>query len=46
LRHYGVGKVVDRTDHADAAHHGGLSADIDGVAADMATNSLPRRLST
>ena len=35
LRHHGVVEVVDRADQADAAHHGGLRADIDGVAADI-----------
>src|SRR5258705_7396202 len=35
LRHHGVGEVVDRADQADAAHHGGLRADIDGVATDI-----------
>ena len=35
LRHHGVGKIVDRADQADAAHHGGLRADVDGVAADI-----------
>ena len=35
LRHHGVGEIVDRADQADAAHHGGLRADIDGVAADI-----------
>ena len=32
---HGVGEIVDRADQADAAHHGGLRADIDGVAADI-----------
>ena len=35
LRDHGVGEVVDRADQADAAHHGGLRADIDGIAADI-----------
>src|ERR1700682_4493193 len=35
LRDHGAGKIVDGTDQADAAHHGGLRADIDGVAADI-----------
>ena len=35
LRHHGVVEVFDRADQADAAHHGGLRADIDGVAADI-----------
>ena len=35
LRHHGVGEVLDRADQADAAHHGRLRADIDGVAADI-----------
>ena len=35
LRDHGVGEVVDRADQADAAHHGRLRADIDGVAADI-----------
>ena len=35
LRHHGVGEIVDRTDQADAAHHGGLAADVDGIAADI-----------
>ena len=35
LRHHGVVEVVDRADQADAAHHGGLRADVDGVAADI-----------
>ncbi|MGY4297252.1 hypothetical protein ACVWXN_005347 [Bradyrhizobium sp. i1.4.4] len=35
LRDHGVGEVVDRTDQADAAYHGRLLADIDGVAADI-----------
>ena len=35
LRHHGVAEVVDRADQADAAHHGRLRADIDGVAADI-----------
>ena len=35
LRHHGVGEIVDRADQADAAHHGGLRADIDGIAADI-----------
>src|ERR1700681_3928799 len=35
LRHHGVGEVVDRADQADAAHHGGLRSDVDGVAADI-----------
>ena len=35
LRHHGVVEVVDRADQADAAHHGGLRADVDGIAADI-----------
>ena len=35
LRHHGVGEIVDRADQADAAHHRGLRADIDGTAADI-----------
>ena len=35
LRHHGAGKIVDRADQADAAHHGGLRADVDGVATDI-----------
>ncbi|MGY4471243.1 hypothetical protein ACVWWK_006952 [Bradyrhizobium sp. LB9.1b] len=35
LRHHGVGEVVDRANQADAAHHGRLLTDIDGVAADI-----------
>ena len=35
LRHHGIGEIVDRADQADAAHHRGLRADIDGVAADI-----------
>ena len=35
LRQHGVVQIVDRADQADAAHHGGLRADIDGVAADI-----------
>ena len=35
LRHHGVVQIVDRADQAYAAHHGGLRADIDGVAADI-----------
>ena len=35
MRHHGVGEVVDRADQADAAHYGGLRADIDRVAADI-----------
>ena len=35
LRDHGVGEILDRMNEADAAHHGGLAADIDGVAADI-----------
>src|SRR5450631_2415254 len=35
LRYHGVGKIGDGTDQADAAHHGGLRADVDSLAADI-----------
>src|SRR4051812_29452650 len=35
LRDHGAGEVVDRADQPDAAYHGGLRADIDGIAADI-----------
>ena len=35
LRNHGVGKIVDRADQTDTAHHGRLIADIDGIAADI-----------
>ncbi len=35
LGDHGVGEIVDRADQPDAAHHGRLAADIDGVAADV-----------
>ena len=35
MRHHGVGEVADRADQADAAHDGGLCANIDGIAADI-----------
>src|SRR6266852_5388470 len=35
LGHHGAGKIADGTDQADAAHHGGLRSDVDGIAADI-----------
>src|SRR5207248_5246422 len=35
LRDHGVGKIVHGTDQPDAAHHGGLGPNVDGIAADI-----------
>ena len=42
MRHHRVVEVFDRTDEADAAHHRGLRADIDGVAADIDVGVVDR----